>query len=67
MKPENTSHSSIIVGSVEFDEFRKLVAVAAYYKAEKRHFVPGQELDDWLAAEQEISRQRRYWSQYIED
>ena len=31
-----------------------IVAVAAYYRAEKRGFKPGAELDDWLAAEQEI-------------
>ena len=31
-----------------------LVAVAAYYRAEKRGFKQGSELDDWLAAEQEI-------------
>jgi hypothetical protein len=27
---------------------------AAYYRAERRGFVPGAELDDWLAAEAEI-------------
>ena len=30
------------------------VSEAAYYKAEKRGFEPGYELQDWLAAEQEI-------------
>jgi hypothetical protein len=30
------------------------VAEAAYYRAQKRNFVPGCELEDWLAAEQEI-------------
>jgi Protein of unknown function (DUF2934) len=29
------------------------VAVAAYYKAQARGFVPGNELEDWLAAEAE--------------
>lgn len=32
-----------------------LVATAAYYKAEARQFAPGQELDDWLAAEREFA------------
>lgn len=32
-----------------------LVAECAYYKAERRGFRPGSELDDWLAAEQEIA------------
>lgn len=31
------------------------VATAAYYRAEKRGFSPGAELDDWLEAEREIS------------
>ncbi len=33
-----------------------MIAEAAYYKAEKRKFVPGQEWDDWLEAKQEIIR-----------
>ena len=49
-------------GGVDLDEFRELVAVAAYYKAEKRGFAPGHALDDWLEAEQEICQKRRYWS-----
>jgi len=32
-----------------------MIAEAAYYRAEKRHFEPGHELDDWLQAEAEIS------------
>ena len=31
-----------------------MIAEAAYYKAEKRNFYPGYELDDWLEAEKEI-------------
>jgi len=31
------------------------IATAAYYRAEKRGFTPGAELDDWLEAEREIS------------
>lgn len=30
------------------------IAVAAYYRAEHRGFVPGGELDDWLQAECEL-------------
>ena len=33
------------------------IAECAYYKAESRGFEPGYELDDWLAAEDEINRQ----------
>jgi hypothetical protein len=30
------------------------IAVAAYYRAEGRGFMPGLEMDDWLKAEAEI-------------
>ncbi len=30
------------------------IAELAYYKAEKRGFAPGYELEDWLEAEQEF-------------
>jgi hypothetical protein len=46
---------------IDLDEFREMVAQNAYYRAEKRGFEDGYELEDWLEAEQEISRQRRYW------
>ena len=36
-------------------ERRGLVATAAYYRAEKRGFEAGHELEDWLAAEAEIA------------
>ena len=48
-------------GSIELDEFREMVAKNAYYRAEKRGFKAGFEIDDWLEAEREISNQRRYW------
>ena len=35
-------------------ELRKMVAVAAYYRSSRRGFEPGHELEDWLAAEDEI-------------
>jgi Protein of unknown function (DUF2934) len=47
--------------NIELDEFREMVAVNAYYRAEKRDFKPGQELNNWLEAEHEIRKQRRYW------
>ena len=31
----------------------EMIAVAAYFRAEKRGFAPGNELDDWLQAETE--------------
>lgn len=34
----------------------KLVAQAAYFRAEKRGFAPGYELQDWVEAEAEVKR-----------
>jgi hypothetical protein len=44
--------------TVSFEPARRhdLICEAAYYRAERRGFCPGQELDDWLAAESEIDR-----------
>jgi hypothetical protein len=36
------------------DERRAMIAEAAYHRAERRGFVDGGELEDWLAAEAEI-------------
>jgi hypothetical protein len=38
------------------DELRKLVSEAAYYRAKKRGFTPGHELEDWIQAEAEVIR-----------
>jgi hypothetical protein len=42
---------------VSADEMRRLVAEAAYFRAEARKFASGNEVEDWLAAEQEITEQ----------
>ncbi len=38
------------------DENYCRTAECAYYKAEARGFVPGHEMDDWLAAESELNQ-----------
>lgn len=38
-------------------ERQVLIAKAAYFRAEKRDFRAGHELEDWLAAEAEVDRQ----------
>ncbi len=48
-------------GSIDLTEFREMVAINAYYRAETRDFKPGHELDDWFAAEKAINSQRHYW------
>ena len=40
------------VGSPEEREY--MIAEAAYYRAERRGFTPGNEMEDWLQAETEI-------------
>jgi len=36
------------------EELHQLIAVAAYYLAERRNFEPGHEVEDWLSAEAQI-------------
>ena len=39
---------------VTAEERRKMIAAAAYYKAQARGFEPGNEEEDWLLAEREV-------------
>jgi hypothetical protein len=51
--------NSIVTRAAAFIEPERrtaMVAECAYYRAEKRGFEAGYELDDWLAAEVEIDR-----------
>jgi len=50
-KPARAGIPSI---SITPEERWKMIAIAAYHKAEARGFAPGGELQDWLGAEQEI-------------
>jgi hypothetical protein len=38
----------------EESEWHRMISVAAYYLAEQRGFAAGQNLDDWLRAEEQI-------------
>lgn len=40
-------------------ERHKKIQELAYYKAERRGFAPGHELDDWLEAEREVDEAMR--------
>jgi hypothetical protein len=33
-----------------------MIAQAAYFRAERRGFQPGHELEDWVSAEKEVDR-----------
>lgn len=38
------------------EELQRLVAEAAYFRAQRRGFAPGYELQDWVEAEAEVRR-----------
>jgi hypothetical protein len=42
--------------AINAQEREMLIARAAYFRAEKRGFVPGSELQDWVEAEAEVLR-----------
>lgn len=44
----------VSAGPLGEDELRRRIAEAAYYKAEKRGFLPGNDYQDWLEAETEV-------------
>lgn len=48
---------------IDPDKFQAMIATRAYYKAEKRGFAVGHEMEDWLEAEKEVSERCFYWSQ----
>lgn len=53
-KPNNSqARSGSVLGAEERD---RLIAQAAYFRAEKRGFAPGCELQDWVEAEAEVLR-----------
>ena len=50
--------SSLRIGEVDDAEQLRRIEEAAYYRAERRGFCPGCEMEDWLAAEREVGEQR---------
>jgi hypothetical protein len=53
----NPLRFSLPVKRVSEEERRNLIARAAYFRAERRNFAPGQELADWVAAEADVDRE----------
>jgi DUF2934 family protein len=57
-KPVNEQRATPMASNVReelsSEETRRLIAVAAYYRAKERGFEPGHELEDWVEAESEI-------------
>jgi hypothetical protein len=57
-KDDNSMDQEQAFNQEEFEtntDLNAQIAEMAYFKAEQRGFVPGHELDDWCAAEQEIN------------
>jgi hypothetical protein len=50
-----TTNAQGLDASVSDDERRRMIAETAYYIAQRRGFDEGLELEDWLAAEAEVS------------
>lgn len=71
-KADNTSASvermAAAVADSRAAERRSIIAAAAYFRAERRGFEPGHELEDWLAAEIEVTNlQQREASAAFQD
>jgi hypothetical protein len=58
-KPAAKNFNSQARVDISPDELRKLIAEAAYYRAKKRGFAPGYEVEDWVQAEAEVLGQMR--------
>ena len=53
---ENAPARTNPTAGISAQERETLIARAAYFRAEKRGFVPGGELQDWVEAEAEVRR-----------
>jgi Protein of unknown function (DUF2934) len=53
-KPNSSAtHGAAVIDSHQRDD---MIRKSAYFRAASRRFCPGQEVEDWLAAETEIDR-----------
>ncbi len=50
---------------VSQSERHTMIEEAAYLRAESRHFEPGHEAEDWLAAEAEVDRRLAHARQLV--
>ncbi len=55
-KPKPAVRTDVETSLTEGDR-RRMIELAAFYRAERRGFVPGFEAEDWLVAEAEIAAQ----------
>ncbi len=55
ISPQPTQAQAVPRGNeYAFEERDRMIAEAAYFRAERRGFAPGNEMEDWLQAESEI-------------
>jgi hypothetical protein len=54
VKSESFAHHASVIPAEVPEHFAQIQELA-YFKAEKRNFEPGHELEDWLEAEKELS------------
>jgi len=45
-----------MVSDIPAEQLRRMIAEAAYFRAQRRGFQGGNPVDDWLAAEAEVQR-----------
>ena len=57
-QPKNKGISSQQTIVLQDEALQSHIATAAYFRAQERGFQPGQEVDDWLAAEADIKGKR---------
>ena len=55
VQPSNTARPAVVSG-VDKEERRQMIAEAAYYRFTNRGCRGGSDLEDWLAAEEEVNR-----------
>jgi hypothetical protein len=55
IEPGRGTEPAAITG-VTAEERRQLIATTAYFRAERRAFAPGSEMEDWFEAEAEIDK-----------
>lgn len=63
MKVEYNATHAGCNGVIDPNKLREMIATRAYFKAEKRGFAKGHEVEDWLEAEREVNKQYFYWTQ----
>ena len=52
----NGNDTGSATAQVSPDEMKRLVEEAAYFRAKRRGFEPGHELEDWVQAEAEVAK-----------